>query len=64
MFPNQMQHCNSCKCNWCNAFLNAMADDWKGGDCDNIFNRQEWCATTITKLKYYESVYQKLKEST
>jgi hypothetical protein len=43
-------------------FRDAMDDDWKGSDYN--FNRQEWHIETLTKLEYYESEYQKLKEST
>jgi hypothetical protein len=41
-------------------FRDAMTDDWMGDDGD--FNREEWCAETVTKLEYYESEYRKLKE--
>jgi hypothetical protein len=43
-------------------FRDAMADDWMGDD--NYFNREEWRAETVTKLEYYESEYQRLKEIT
>jgi hypothetical protein len=48
-----------------------MADDWSNdGESialsygDDDFNRQSWRIETLTKLEYYESEYQKLKEST
>jgi hypothetical protein len=34
------------------------------GEEDNDFNREMWQNETLTKLEYYESEYQKLKEST
>jgi hypothetical protein len=37
--------------------------DWSG-DNYNDFNRQDRHAETLTKLEYYESEYQRLKEST
>jgi hypothetical protein len=40
-----------------------MADDWMGDEY-NGFNRERWHYETLTKLEYYESEYQKLKEST
>jgi hypothetical protein len=43
-------------------FRDAMADDWMGDDHD--FNSEEWRTETLTKLEYYESEYQRLKEST
>jgi hypothetical protein len=44
-------------------FRDDMADDWMD-DQDNDFNREMWHNETLTKLEYYESEYQKLKEST
>jgi hypothetical protein len=44
-------------------FRDDMADDWMG-DKDSTFNRERWHNETLTKLEYYESAYQKLKEST
>jgi hypothetical protein len=44
-------------------FRDNMADYWMG-DKDNDFNRDIWRNETLTKLVYYESEYQKLKEST
>jgi hypothetical protein len=44
-------------------FRDAMADDWMG-DENCAFDRQRWQNETITKLMYYESGYQRLKEST
>ena len=44
-------------------FRDDMADDWMGDEEDD-FNREMWHNETITKLEYYESEYQKLKEST
>jgi hypothetical protein len=44
-------------------FRDNMADYWMG-DKDNDFNRDLWRNETLTKLVYYESEYQKLKEST
>ena len=44
-------------------FRDNMADDWMGNE-DNHFNREMWRNETLTKLEYYESEYQKLKEST
>ena len=44
-------------------FRDAMDDDyWIGRD--NYFRRQVWHNETHTKLEYYESEYQKLKEIT
>ena len=43
-------------------FRDTMDDSWMGGN--HNFNRQEWRAETITKLQYYESEYQRLKEMT
>jgi hypothetical protein len=40
-----------------------MADYWMGDKGDD-FNRDMWYNETLTKLEYYESEYQKLKEST
>jgi hypothetical protein len=40
-----------------------MADNWMG-DEDNVFNRDTWRNETLTKLEYYESEYENLKEST
>jgi hypothetical protein len=40
-----------------------MADNWMGEE-DDDFNRDMWRSETLTKLEYYESEYQKLKEST
>ena len=42
-------------------FRDDMADDWMG-DKDCFFNRERWHNETLTKLEYYESSYQKLKE--
>jgi hypothetical protein len=44
-------------------FRDDMADNWMGNEY-NSFNREMWCNETLTKLEYYESEYQKLKEST
>jgi hypothetical protein len=44
-------------------FRDDMADYWMG-DENNNFNRDMWYNETLTKLEYYESEYQKLKEST
>ena len=44
-------------------FRDNMADYWMG-DKDNDFNRDIWRNETLTKLVYYESEFQKLKEST
>jgi hypothetical protein len=44
-------------------FRDAMADDWMG-DENCTFDRRRWQNETITKLEYYESEYQRLKEST
>jgi hypothetical protein len=44
-------------------FRDDMADDWMG-DVDNNFNRERWRNETLRKHAYYESEYQKLKEST
>jgi hypothetical protein len=44
-------------------FRDNMADNWMG-DKDSDFNREMWRNETLTKLEYYESEYQKLKEST
>jgi hypothetical protein len=44
-------------------FRDDMADYWMGND-DNDFNREMWRNETLTKLEYYESEYQKMKEST
>jgi hypothetical protein len=43
-------------------FRDAMVDDWTGNELN--FNRQVWLAETVTKLEYYESEYQRLKEMT
>jgi hypothetical protein len=43
-------------------FRDAMVDDWTGNELN--FNRQVWRAETVTKLEYYESEYQRLKEMT
>jgi hypothetical protein len=40
-----------------------MADNWMGGEYKD-FNREMWRNETLTKLVYYESEYEKLKEST
>jgi hypothetical protein len=59
-------------------FQDDMADYWMGDEHDdfhnmidyihsnkdNFFNRDMWRNETLTKLEYYESEYQKLKEST
>jgi len=39
-----------------------MADGWTGQE--HHFNKQLWHTETLTKLEYYESEYQRLKEST
>jgi len=44
-------------------FRDDMADDWMGYN-NSAFNREMWHNETLTKLEYYESSYQKLKEST
>jgi hypothetical protein len=44
-------------------FRDDMADNWMG-DEDNVFNRDTWRNETLTKLEYYESEYENLKEST
>jgi hypothetical protein len=44
-------------------FRDDMSDDWMGNE-DSDFNREMWLNETLTKLDYYESEYQKLKEST
>ena len=44
-------------------FRDDMADYWMG-DKDYDFDREMWRNETLTKLEYYESEYQKLKEST
>jgi hypothetical protein len=44
-------------------FRDDMADYWMGNK-DNDFNREMWRNETLTKLEYYESEYQKLREST
>jgi hypothetical protein len=44
-------------------FRDDMADDWMGSN-DIDFNRDLWRNETLTKLAYYESEYEKLKEST
>jgi hypothetical protein len=44
-------------------FRDNMSDYWMGY-MDNNFNREMWRNETLTKLEYYESEYQKLKEST
>jgi hypothetical protein len=44
-------------------FQDNMADYWMG-DEDNDFNKEMWRNESLTKLEYYESEYQKLKEST
>ena len=44
-------------------FRDDMADDWMG-DKDSAFDRDRWHNEMLTKLEYYESAYQKLKEST
>jgi hypothetical protein len=40
-----------------------MADNWMG-DKDYDFDREMWHNETLRKLEYYESEYEKLKEST
>jgi hypothetical protein len=52
-------------------FRDAMADDWSEDEDssalrygDDDFNRQAWLNETLTKLEYYESEYQRLKETT
>jgi hypothetical protein len=52
-------------------FRDAMADDWSNDEesialkyGDDDFNRQAWLIETLTKLEYYESEYQRLKETT
>ena len=42
-------------------FRDAMDDDW-WDDHDYLFNGHVWRAETLTKLEYYESEYQRLKE--
>jgi hypothetical protein len=44
-------------------FRNAMADDWMGYN-SYYFNGHAWRTDTLNKLEYYESEYQKLKETT
>jgi hypothetical protein len=44
-------------------FRDNMADDWMGNKVC-FFNSERWRNETLTKLAYYESEYQKLKEST
>jgi len=44
-------------------FRDAMNDYWMGSDND-VFDRQAWHDETLTKLEYYESEHQKLKETT
>jgi hypothetical protein len=44
-------------------FRDAMADDWMGCN-SHYFNGHAWRTDTLTKLEYYESEYQKLKETT
>jgi hypothetical protein len=44
-------------------FRDDMADNWMGNE-DSDFNREMWCNETLTKLEYYESEYENLKEST
>jgi hypothetical protein len=44
-------------------FQDDMADYWIG-DKDSDFNREMWRNETLTKLQYYESEYENLKEST
>jgi hypothetical protein len=44
-------------------FRDDMADDWMGDEY-NDFNREMWRNETHAKLQYYESEYQKMKEST
>jgi hypothetical protein len=44
-------------------FRDDMADYWMGNK-DRDFNREMWRNETLTKLEYYESEYQKMKEST
>jgi hypothetical protein len=44
-------------------FRDNMADNWMG-DKDYDFDREMWHNETLRKLEYYESEYQKLKEST
>ena len=43
-------------------FRDVMADIWMGHEFN--FNRQAWYTETLTKLEYYESEYQRLKETT
>ena len=46
-------------------FRDAMVDDWTDIIVEfNQDNRQMWYTETLTKLEYYESEYQKLKETT
>jgi hypothetical protein len=40
-----------------------MADNWMGND-DDDFDREMWRNETLTKLEYYESEYENLKETT
>ena len=44
-------------------FRDNMADNWMGNEY-NTFNRDMWRNETLTKLEYYESEYEKLKQST
>jgi hypothetical protein len=44
-------------------FQDNMADNWMG-DKDDDFDREMWRNETLTKIEYYESEYEKLKEST
>jgi hypothetical protein len=44
-------------------FRDEMSDYWMGDEY-NDFNKDMWRNETLTKLEYYESEYQKLKEST
>jgi hypothetical protein len=41
-----------------------MSDDWMGDEDDELFNREMWRNETLTKLEYYESEFENLKETT
>jgi hypothetical protein len=43
-------------------FRDNMADNWMGS-VYNDFNREMWRNETLTKLEYYESEYENLRES-
>jgi hypothetical protein len=44
-------------------FCDNMADNWMGAE-DDDFDREMWHNETLTKLEYYESEYENLKETT